>query len=114
MGDMLEIGQYTEIAHRAIGDQAAQVADMIFCVGARAKFIADEAINRGFARERIFIFGDSRSAGEALDSMIAEGDCIMVKGSQGMRMEKIVEEIMAHPEQAEGTLIRQEKFWKKS
>ena len=112
LGDMLEIGKYTEQAHRAIGDQAAKIADIIFCVGARAKFIADEAVLRGFDRAKIFLFDESRSAGKALDPMIQEGDLILVKGSQGIRMERVMEEIMAHPEQSEGMLVRQERHWK--
>ena len=112
LGDMLEIGKYTEAAHRAVGDQAAKIADVIACVGARSKFIADAAILRGFDRSKIFLFDESRPAGRAVDPMIQEGDLILVKGSQGMRMEKAVEEIMAHPEQSEGMLVRQDPHWK--
>ncbi len=42
-----------------------------------------------------------------------KGDLILIKGSQGMRMEKIVEEVMAHPEKAEKLLCRQSEAWKK-
>ncbi len=112
LGDVLEIGEYTEHAHRAIGVLAVQCADMIFCVGARAKFIADEARLRGFDSSHVFIFDDSRSAGRALDPMIRAGDLILVKGSQGMRMEQAVEEIMVHPEDASKLLVRQEAYWK--
>lgn len=112
LGDMLEIGKYTEQAHRAIGDQAAGFTDLLFCVGPRAKFIVDEARQRGMPGERIFIFDDSLSAGRGLESMIEEGDLILVKGSQGMRMERAVEQIMANPERAGELLVRQEGYWK--
>ena len=42
LGDMLEIGRYTEEVHRRIGDITADFVDLLFCVGPRAKFIADE------------------------------------------------------------------------
>ncbi|MBI2121644.1 MAG: UDP-N-acetylmuramoyl-tripeptide--D-alanyl-D-alanine ligase [Candidatus Sungbacteria bacterium] len=125
LGDMLEIGKYSEQAHRAVGDQAAKFVDLLFCVGPRAKFIADAAQQSGRAsphemgREaghallQIFKFGDSESAGKTLDPMIREGDLILVKGSQSMRMEKVVEEIMAHPEKAGELLVRQDKNWKR-
>ena len=44
--------------------------------------------------------------------MMREGDYILVKGSQGVRLEKLVEEIMAHPEDAPQLLVRQNEEWK--
>lgn len=121
LGDMLEIGRFSEQAHRAVGDKAAEFVDLLFCVGPRAKFIADEAMTRGAERNarrlehnQVFKFDDSESAGKALDPMIRSGDLIWVKGSQSMRMEKAVEEIMAHPERAGELLVRQEGYWKKT
>ncbi len=112
LGDMSELGRYTEHAHRAIGDLAAGFVDVLVCVGARAKFIADEAIQRGMLRERVLTFDDSVSAGRALDPLIREGDLILIKGSQVMRMEKAVREIMAHPESAQILLVRQDEYWR--
>ena len=43
--------------------------------------------------------------------MIGEGDAVLVKGSQMMRMERTVEEIMAHPEEKAKLLVRQEEEW---
>ena len=45
--------------------------------------------------------------------MIKEEDLILIKGSQGIRMEKIAEEIMAHPEMKEEFLVRQDAIWKR-
>lgn len=119
LGDMLEIGKYTEQAHRAIGDQAAGFVDMLVTVGPRAKFIADEAKTRGIERdartlnaEQVISFDSAEEAGRALDPLIEEGDLILVKGSQALRMEKAVLEIMARPDKASELLVRQEKCWK--
>lgn len=119
LGDMLEIGKYTEQVHRAMGDRVAGFVDLLITVGPRAKFIADEALSRGvephagrLEASQIFKFDDSESAGRALDPMIQPGDLILVKGSQSMRMEKVVEEIMAHPERTGGLLVRQDEYWK--
>lgn len=119
LGDMLEIGKYSEQAHRAIGDETANFVDLLFTVGPRAKFIADEALTRGVEKNarlllpnQVFKFDDSVSAGRALDSIIREGDLILVKGSQAMRMEKVVEEIMASPDKAGELLVRQDEYWK--
>ncbi len=111
-GDMLEIGKYSEQAHRAMGDQAAGFVDLLFCIGPRAKFIADEAVNRNLNPAHIFRYENSESAGRALNPLIKEGDLILVKGSQALRMEKVVEEIMAHPEESPKLLVRQDDYWK--
>ena len=119
LGDMLEIGTYTEQAHRSIGDKVAQVADLLVTVGARAKFIADEAMMRGAERggnvlapDQVMRFDDPMNAGKALDPLIKEGDVILIKGSQGMRMERAVYEIMATPLFAKDLLVRQEGYWR--
>jgi hypothetical protein len=44
--------------------------------------------------------------------MIKTGDIILVKGSQGVRAERVVEEVMADPEQAGEVLVRQDTSWK--
>ena len=112
LGDMLELGKYTEAAHRATGDQVAKFADLILTVGVRSKFIAEQALIWDTLPGQIMKFDDSESAGKALQPLIKEGDVILVKGSQGMRMERVVEEIMAHPEEAENLLVRQGEEWK--
>lgn len=117
LGDMLELGEYTESAHREIGNLAGSFVDVLVCVGARAKFIADSAANQlapteasGMA-QRIYTFDLSNDAKSKVRDLIKEGDLILVKGSQGMRMEKIVEEIMAEPEKKRELLVRQGKKW---
>ena len=111
LGDMLEIGKYSEAAHRAIGDEAAGFVDLLFCVGPRAKFIADEARAKG--RKEVYEFDDPISVGKALDPQIQPGDLILVKGSQALRMEKTVYEIMADPQRARELLVRQDISWKR-
>lgn len=110
LGDMLELGEYTELAHRAIGDFAGSFADMLICVGLRSKFIADSAANQ-MSKDNIFHFDTAIEALSKIDPLIKEGDLVLVKGSQGIRMEKIVEEIMAEPESKKELLVRQGKKW---
>lgn len=120
LGDMLEIGKYSEQAHRAIGDRVAEFVDLLVTVGPRAKFIADEAMTRGveqntrkLMQNQVMKFDDSVSAGKAIDPLIENGDLILIKGSQALRMEKAVIEIMRYPEKASELLVRQDEFWKK-
>lgn len=112
LGDMMELGQFTERAHRIVGKKAAEFADILFAVGLRAKFIAAEAAESGMARENILEFDTADEAATAVQGTIKEGDVVLIKGSQSMRMEKIVEEIMADPRQAKNLLVRQSDDWK--
>lgn len=106
LGDMLELGVNTEAGHRQVGKEAASVADLLFTVGDRACFIADEARRQGLSKENIFEFHQISKAGILLQEKIKEGNLILIKGSRAMHMERIVKEIMAHPEKAERLLVK--------
>ena len=84
--------------------------DLLITVGLRAKFIADSAENQ-LSKQNIFSFPTSNLAKAKVQELIEEGDLILVKGSQGIRMEKIVEEIMAEPMRKKELLVRQGKKW---
>lgn len=112
LGDMLELGKYTIEAHQEIGNVAASVADIFVTVGARAKFSAYSAENQ-MEKENIFSFVNSDLAKSKVQEIIKEGDLILIKGSQGIRMEKIVEEIMAEPQRRAELIVRQGKKWLK-
>ena len=105
LGDMLELGQKTEEGHRQVGQKAAQIVDLLFVVGPRAAFIADQAKKKGLAQRKIFEFQTSKEAGLVIQKELKEDDIILVKGSRSMRMEKIVKEIMAHPEKASQLIV---------
>ena len=118
LGDMLELGPLTIEAHRQIGSQVAPVADILFTVGLRSKFSADEAqktVPKKFTQKNhtLFHFDNWRGVGECLQNLIQPGDVILIKGSQSIRLEKVVEEIMAHPEDKEKLLVRQDPEWLK-
>lgn len=112
LGDMLELGSYSRSAHEKLGIKVAGVADVIYTVGTRARGILDAAMAAGFPKDKVFGFSDSISAGEVLRQNIRSGDVVLVKGSQGVRMEKTVAMILAEPEKAEELLVRQEDEWK--
>ncbi|MFC1721894.1 UDP-N-acetylmuramoyl-tripeptide--D-alanyl-D-alanine ligase [Patescibacteria group bacterium] len=109
LGDMLELGIYTEEGHRQVGHQAAKVVDYLVTVGRRAKFIAQAAREAGLSRVREF--DTYTGVGEYLENQLNEFDVTLVKASQGIRLEKVVKEIMAHPEKASKLLVRQSKRW---
>jgi len=108
LGDMLELGEHTIPAHQNIGALADSCADILVCVGLRARVIAETS---KIVQDRIFTFDTSDDAKFKIRDLIREGDVILVKGSQGVRMEKIVAEIMAEPLRKKELLIRQSKRW---
>ncbi|MFH1175223.1 MAG: UDP-N-acetylmuramoyl-tripeptide--D-alanyl-D-alanine ligase [bacterium] len=114
LGDMLELGSFSEKYHRQVGKAAAKTANLLFLVGGEVLFLKKEALAAGMKENRIKHFSSSAEAAKAIKDEIKKGDVVLVKGSQSMRMEKIVEAIMADSEKAEELLVRQEKEWKKS
>ncbi len=113
LGDMMELGRHSTQEHRKVGARVAQSADILLTVGFRARDIAQGALDNGMADKNILQFEDSGKAATELQNLIMEGDCILVKGSQSIRTERVVEGIMAEPEQAERLLVRQDAEWKK-
>lgn len=112
LGDMTELGDYTKKAHEQVGKKAGQIANQLFLIGERMKIAAQSARDAGMKDEDIFQFGNSDDAKIFIQDRLKAGDIILVKGSQAMRMEKIVEEIMAEPQLAEELLVRQDLSWK--
>ena len=112
LGDMLELGKHTEKVHKDIGKEASQAAHTLITVGMRARFIVEGALNEGMSENNIFQFEDSRSAGKFAESIIQEGDVVLIKGSQGIRMERVAEELLRHPEMKEDLLVRQNDEWR--
>lgn len=112
LGDMLELGKYTIDEHKKLGTQAASFADMIIAVGPRAKYIIEGALENDMSEKNLIEFNDSQEAGKYLEGILKDGDVILVKGSQGVRMERVVEEVMGEPERAAELLVRQDPEWK--
>lgn len=113
MGDMLELGRYSVAEHKKVGAAAAACADMLITVGLRAHDIAQGALDSGMRDEQILQYDDAKRAGEELQNVLKKGDTILIKGSQGMRLERVVEELMQEPERAKELLVRQDEEWKK-
>lgn len=111
LGDMMELGQFSMREHEKAGEQVATVADILVTVGIRARGIAEGALEHGMSEAKIFQYEDARTAGKELEAILGEDDIILVKGSQSIRGERAVEELMAEPEKAAELLVRQDPMW---
>jgi len=112
LGDMLELGRYSLEEHEKAGQHASSVVDVLIAVGTRAKAIADSAEKNGLAEGQVFFATDSYDASRLLPTLIEQGDTVLIKGSQGMRMERVVEALLENPEDVK-FLVRQEREWKR-
>ncbi|HRH25808.1 MAG TPA: UDP-N-acetylmuramoyl-tripeptide--D-alanyl-D-alanine ligase [Parcubacteria group bacterium] len=111
LGDMLELGRYTVDEHKKMGERASKSATILVTVGIRSRYAAEAALSGGMSESKVFQFDDSLEAGMFMKDLIKSGDVILIKGSQGTRMEKCVEELMAKPEYKEKLLVRQSTDW---
>ncbi|MBR6740851.1 MAG: UDP-N-acetylmuramoyl-tripeptide--D-alanyl-D-alanine ligase [Clostridia bacterium] len=93
LGDMLELGDYSEKAHREVGVYAAGKADILVVCGGMRGVTASGAAEGGMSAEKIFTT-DSEAAASLLKELSREGDMILFKGSRGMKMEKITDEFL--------------------
>ena len=90
LGDMLELGQYERAGHEKVGIRVAQVADVLVTLGLRAHMIAEAARKAGMKRTSVFEYEDANETVEWLKQHLMSDDAVLVKGSQGLRMDKIV------------------------
>ncbi len=114
LGDMLELGPNAEQFHRNFAEKIVPLnCAGVFLVGPMMMNLADELRKRGFSLDRLFLFDRPEDCGEALAAFLRAGDIALLKGSQGMRMEKATECAMMHPEDATKLLPRQSPEWRK-
>lgn len=111
LGDMMELGKFSADAHRRAGEEVAASADMLVAVGIRARAIAESA--RSLGMTNVVTFDTSPEAGEYLKENLKEGDIVLVKGSQFVRLERAVAHIMKEPARASELLVRQGPEWDK-
>ncbi|QQS20697.1 MAG: hypothetical protein IPL87_03970 [Candidatus Moraniibacteriota bacterium] len=117
LGDMLELGGESLSAHQ-------DVARMIFESGVSHAFLlgkemraAQEALlKKGFPSDHISFFENPDQLGEELVRFLEKGDTVLVKGSQGMRLEKAVEKILSESEKEMllARVCRQSPDWKRT
>ena len=94
LGDMLELGEFSERAHRETGELFARSGIGLLClVGEFAGSYAEGAVEGGLARDRVRVFASTAEAAEFLTAEKHPGDLILVKGSRGMRMERIIDSL---------------------
>lgn len=111
LGDMMELGHFSVEQHKKIGRLATSICDILVTVGVRSMITANEALEAGMKVASVTHVEDSVKAGELLASLVKPHDIVLIKGSQSMRMEKVVMALMAEPEKKADMLVRQDDVW---
>jgi UDP-N-acetylmuramoyl-tripeptide--D-alanyl-D-alanine ligase len=91
LADMLELGPTGPELHYHIGTLAAERVDWLFTYGALAEEIARGAVEGGLPEEQVLTAKSHDELAAGLLEILQEGDRVLVKGSRGMRMEKIID-----------------------
>jgi UDP-N-acetylmuramoyl-tripeptide--D-alanyl-D-alanine ligase len=96
LGSMFELGSSTEAGHKQVGAFAANNCGLsyLLTVGDLGRFIADGALGEGMEKDRVRSFDDTQSAVSYLKAHMPSGAWILVKGSRGMKMERVVEGLL--------------------
>ena len=90
LGDMLELGAYTEEGHLKVARRASVVASRLVVVGSLGRLIGEEALRVGMPPHRVFFAADNDQVVEYLKRVLKPGDHVLVKGSRGLHMEDII------------------------
>jgi UDP-N-acetylmuramoyl-tripeptide--D-alanyl-D-alanine ligase len=94
LGDMLELGSFSEEAHRELGREAGRIGPSLLCVtGNYARSVIQGAGEEGVRAERIVLFEDVKTVAKEILARMKGGEWVLIKGSRGMALERVVEEL---------------------
>lgn len=92
LGDMLELGEYSQKLHEQVGEEVYKnKIDILMCSGENAENIVKKAKEVGM--ENIYYFKSKEEMTDELKKIIKHGDVILFKASNGMRFFEIAEKI---------------------
>ena len=102
-GEMLELGDSSAELHRECGCATAALRkiDWIFGVRGHAAEFLRAAVDAGHPADRARFFENSEAAAEFLEKFVTRGDLLLLKGSRGVKMEKVLEAIDAQHRRAD-------------
>ncbi len=94
LGEMLELGEWSETSHRGVGSYAARCGiEVLVGIRGAARQMIDEAVRSGLPSSAAVFFDDPESAGEFLRGLVEPGDAVLFKGSRGTHVERAIERL---------------------
>jgi len=98
LGEMLELGRWSESLHRDVGRYVARSGiDVLVGIRGAACSLVDAAMEAGQAVDAAFFFPEAAQAGDYLRRIARQGDVILMKGSRGTHVEQALERLLARP-----------------
>ena len=92
LGDMLELGAAAAKAHREVGARAARAGvSFLVAAGPHAREVVVGARRAGLPVERGFVVDSAEASIPLVRSLVRPGDLVLIKGSRGMKMERVTE-----------------------
>jgi UDP-N-acetylmuramoyl-tripeptide--D-alanyl-D-alanine ligase len=96
LGDMLELGPTGPALHRERGAALGDRVDVVVGVGPLAKELLEGARRAGLPAKSLHHFDDASAAAAAIAAIVESGDAVLVKASRGIRLESVVDRLVAH------------------
>ena len=93
IGDMLELGEYANEAHRHIGEYAADKTDILIAVGNFAREIISGARDKGMDERDLYMFKSTKETIGNVKNLVKKSDIILIKASRGLKMEQITQHL---------------------
>ncbi|MBF0430375.1 MAG: UDP-N-acetylmuramoyl-tripeptide--D-alanyl-D-alanine ligase [Fibrobacteria bacterium] len=91
LGDMLELGGKEKLLHRGLGAEITKNhVDALFCLGTLSKETVEGAKQAGMPVDRARNYATLSGLNRALGLYLEQGDAVLVKGSRGMHLEKVI------------------------
>ncbi len=94
LGDMAELGSYSEEGHVKVGLRAAKVADLLYTVGPLGELTAEAAIRGGMPPDAVQRFSSVEEATPELCNVLRAGDTVLLKGSRAIGLDKLAGELI--------------------
>ena len=92
LGEMRELGAFSERAHLAVGAAAARArCDMLVTVGKDGMWMAKGALDAGMGMHQVEQFVSTQEAGRWLKQNAKPGDVLLLKGSRGNKLETVLD-----------------------
>lgn len=113
LGDMPDLGDYENKAHWNVGEAVATRAHYLVTKGEKAQLIARAALYNDLGQHAVTVTFTSTDAAKAVRQHLSPDTTVLVKGGATVRMERVVQKLLADPDGDRAKLVRQEPGWER-